>query len=475
MVSQARANPERSPAARFSPFWFLLVFAAIWLVNHPGRVNADSLEQLVGAAYPEFRTDWHSPIVGWLWQIPAPLLGQPSAALLVQAVLVAFGAAVLPAGGKTDWRSLAALALDIGLKAALVALAGAISKDILLAALLLAATGAYRLSRGSARRGPWLGATAALLLFSALVRSPNILMFALAAALALPFFGSGRRQYFTRLGTICVALLAGAAIGGWLVGSVLRARPVHPEAQVVLFDIAGVSVQSGDNLFPRMPGWPGMALPRLETCYDPALWDNFAPWGRCRHYLLATRTAVERVGESRFAGWWLDELLAHPAAYARHRIAYMRITLGSGITGPPRLAVYGGPSALNGTGNEAALRYAAHGRIAASYFQTWDDRTMPLALAYAPLLMLWWPGLCAVALLACLLMLGAAFRWRRRGVAIDPLIPAAAALGIGNVVTMLVFGAASSPRYFTPLLLAAYLAGSALLRSRAPPAGPVAS
>jgi hypothetical protein len=43
---------------------------------------------------------------------------------------------------------------------------------------------------------------------------------------------------------------------------------------------------------------------------------------------------------------------------------------------------------------------------------------------------------------------------------------AAAAVGLGNVAMMALFGAASSPRYFFPLILGAYVATTERLRLR---------
>jgi hypothetical protein len=445
-----RSVRSASPA-RFHPLLFLFLLGAIWLVNYPGRVNPDSLEQLIGAAFPAYRTDWHSPIVAWLWNVPAPLLGQPAAALLVQSLLIAFGGAIVSRGGPRN-----------GWKGALVGMAGVILKDVFLLGTLLAAWGSLRLWLGSRSR-IWLAATAAFLFVAAVVRPPNVVMFAAAAALVLPFLCQGWGQYLRRFGLACACLLAAASIGAAIDRHLLRAIPAHPEVQVIIFDIAGTSVGSGANLFTRMPGWSAPALPDLHRCYQPALWDSFAPWGDCRAYVVATRAAVARSGGAAFARWWLGELLAHPLAYAGHRLAYMRIAITDGTTEPSYLST--GPAALNGKDSREILRAAAAGRMPLSMLQVWDEERMPAFVSRLTLLMFWLPWLPALAFLACLAFLGSALNDRRRG---RPPTPAllAAAMGVGNVAMMAVFGAASSPRYFLPLLLGAYLAATAELQRR---------
>lgn len=456
-----RSVRTASPA-RFHPLLFLFLLGAIWLVNYPGRVNPDSLEQLIGAAFPAHRTDWHSPIVAWLWNVPAPLLGQPAAALLVQSLPIAFGCAVVRRSYPRNGWTVAALVLELLWKGALVGMAGVILKDVLLLGTLLAAWGSLQLWLNSRSR-IWLAATAAFLLVAAVVRPPNVVMFAAAAALVLPFLCLGWAQYLRRLVLACACLLAAAAAGTAIDRHLLHAAPAYPAAQVIIFDIAGTSVGSGTNLFTRMPGWSASALPDLHSCYEPALWDKFAPWGVCRAYLDATREAVTRSGGAAFTRWWSGELLAHPLAYAGHRAAYMRSALTEGTTEASYLST--GPAALNGKDSREALRAAAAGRMPLSMLQLWDEERMPAFVSRLTLLMFWLPWLPALALLACLAFLGSGLNDRRRGRRPTPAL-LAAAMGVGNVVMMAVFGAASSPRYFLPLLLGAYLAATAELQRR---------
>lgn len=172
--------------------------------------------------------------------------------------------------------------------------------------------------------------------------------------------------------------------------------------------------------------------------------------------------------------WWLGELAAHPLAYAEHRFSYIGKALTSGASAPgsasplwSRVGVLGGPMAFNAPSNAAEMRTAAQGRVPPSYFQPWHDETMPLPLAILALAMFWVPRFPAVAFLICLPFAAATLRQRARGVCVDPVIAAAAGLGLGNVAMMLFFGAAAAPHYFLPLMLGAYVSATAWLRGHA--------
>src|SRR5687768_12738907 len=104
------AAPEA--AVRFSWLIFAMFLILCVAVNYPGRLNEDSLLQLVGAADRGLLTDLHSPLVTWIWSLPAPVLGQPAAALLVQSLLLACYAAMVPAALPRDARGVAALAIE---------------------------------------------------------------------------------------------------------------------------------------------------------------------------------------------------------------------------------------------------------------------------------------------------------------------------------------------------------------------------
>lgn len=301
------------------------------------------------------------------------------------------------------------------------------------------------------------------LALAAVARPPNIVMLGTAAALSLPFFAGGAKRYINLL------LLSGLALVGCVILSaavnryVLHAKSSHPEVQLAIFDIAGTSVYSGTNMFEQLPGKPPGKLPDLRSCYQPALWDEFAPWGSCRAYSAAVVAAAKHSGAANMIRWWLGGLASHPLAYAKHRAAYMGQSLQPKFPG----RIPDGPIDLDQPINEEQrrplLEQAAQGRVPTGWFQTLRDEKMPIPIAKVALWGFWFPGLAALALLVCIALLANSLRrYRTRSVGYVTVL--AASTGIGNLVMMALFGAAASPRYFFPLMLAAYVGATEWLR-----------
>ncbi len=68
---------------------------------------------------------------------------------------------------------------------------------------------------------------------------------------------------------------------------IFAARNLHPDKQLVLFDLAGISVRTGQNAFDSVRGWPTSTLQSVASCYVPYMWDSFAHWTPCGGYAAA--------------------------------------------------------------------------------------------------------------------------------------------------------------------------------------------
>lgn len=447
---------------RFSWLVFTLFLLLCVAVNYPGRLNEDSLEQLVGAADPALRTDIHSPIVTWIWSLPAPLLGQPAGALLVQSLLLAFYAAMVPAALPRDRRGLAALALETVFKLALVVSAGFIIKDILLVGLLLAGLAALQ------RR--WTVAAAALLALALFVRPTNVVMAAIAASLVLALYARSLRSYSAAL--LIAAALLGASLPVYFGFNryVARARPGHSEIQLFLFDSAGISARTGKDLFAGLEPWP-KGLPDPRRCYTASEAAIMAPWAKCAGYSEAGST-INRLGPRVLPRWWLGNILAHPLAYAGHRLDFT-----SNLLDPHEMArrhpVYGRFTgsvgrhlyALNRPDQAERFRQAAHGRIAPGDVGWWRGNRAAGLFAALGALVFGFRWTEALALLACALVMASGFRRRWQGRPVAPAALAAAAIGIGNFAMHAMLGVASQDRYLFPTVCCAAFALIALLRT----------
>jgi hypothetical protein len=449
---------------KLRPVLLVAAFCAFWFINHPGRLDIDALEMFIGGALPEFRNDWHSPAIGWLWNLPAPFFGRPASALLIHSLLLAFGCAVTPVVRSWNGWTVAAAALELFWKTALIGMAGIVSKDVLLIGLLLAALAAFRLYSGRRSR-VWLGACFMFLALAAVARPPNIVMLGVAAALTLPFYAGGAKRYINLL------LLSGLALVGCVILSaavnryILHAKPSHPEVQLVIFDVAGTSFYSGTNLFEQMPGKPAGKLPDLRSCYRPELWDEFAPWGSCRAYSASVNAAAKHAGAANMVRWWLGGLVSNALAYAKHRAAYMGEALQPRFMGrlvDGRLKV---SPPLNAVQRRPLLEQAARGRVPSGWFQSSREDTMPQPIAIVATMAFWFPGVVALTLAVCIALFADSIR-RLRSSSMGFVTVLAASTGIGNVVMMTLFGAAASQRYFYPLIVAAYVGVTEWLRLR---------
>lgn len=473
-VRESKAAEE--PAVRFHPAVFVGFLILCLIVGYPGRLNEDSFAQLMGAANQTYLNDLHSPFVTWMWSIPAAATGQPAGALVVNSLLLSLYAAVVPIRLPREFKAVLALVLETLFKLFLAAWASLISKDVVLVALLLAALAAGQLAGKGARRRPWLWAGAACLALSLMIRPSNFVMLAVAVALFLPAVVRSVRSYFV-IAAVAAFLLALSvpfylAANRWLFG----ARSGHVETQLLLFDAAGISVATGTNQFARLPGWPTDRLPPPADCYTPMQAATMTPWGRCTNYWLAQEQVVARHGRHTIGLWWLRTIVANPLAYARHRAAFSAklldartLYLPPGTRTPPVWKMTGRDiPALNSDGRAGHFARAAAGRPEAAAIQWWRPNRLQLLYLGAAFTLHSHRRTDIVALAACLLVVGAA--WRRRRQAKPVLLSAtlAGAIGVGNAAMHFALGVAAQQRYLLPTFCCALVALIAYLRAPRP-------
>jgi hypothetical protein len=431
---------------------FLLLAIAC---NYPGRLNIDSVEQLSGAADIGSLTNWHSPLVTWLWSLPSAWIGQPAGALLVQSALFAFYAAVRPARIAWSPFSGAYLIVELLFKLVLIAWCGVILKDVLLTGVTLALIGAFQLARSGQHSVKWFVACAFLLLVAAFVRPTNFLILLVLAAFLLLFLVRTRRSYWGALAgaaAVSLALLPANQVLNRLVG----AWETYPEQQLLLFDLGGISATTGNNLFAQIPGWPSN-LPPPRDCYTPRLWDNFAPWGRCSGYSAAYVQSRARGGFSPTAWVWARGVASHPVAYLRHRGLHTFHTLEAFPQRPSGIFRADDPRSqwtpVNSKPRQAQLaRRLVELKADPGLFSLWRENITIQPFTRLSHLLLGRFFAPAAALAVCLTMMGVALARLRRGRRIDPAIVLAAGIGLGNTAMIFAFGVAASARYLLPLM-----------------------
>lgn len=423
-------------------------------VSYPGRLNADSLYSVITATAPAQLGNWHSPTLGWLWNLAGPILGQPSAALLMQSALFGLFAGFLPRVPAT-WRGRTPIAAEIALRVALVGAFGAIGKDVVALGLILFL---IRLLPRVIHR-PLHPVEAVivgtLILLFLLIKAPNFLTIVLATALALPFFARSAKVYGATLLVVLLLGLAAVPLNRWVDRTLFAAQDHHPDKQLVIFDLAAISLRTHHNAFAEVHGWPTASVPPIADCFLPNMWDPFAPWGPCKGY----STAFDRL-DAALTRQWLRQIALHPIAYARHRLTYAGALLMSrdhmswGLSG----------SAVNDANQPIAQLERAemmHRLGANRPIQLWRDSGATEVLKMLERVLFKYPKSQAFPLIGCLGLL--LWCWLRRAteIRLDVLLPAT--FGVANFGMLLFFGVADPGRYMLLTIVLCYGSLIALL------------
>lgn len=300
------------------------LFALNAFLHFPGTLNNDSLNQYREAVSGRY-SDWHPPVMAWLWSHLRVLGEGPGPLLLLHLALYWLGFGLLAdavrRAGHPAWGLVVALA---GAFPPFLYVNAQVVKDVGMATAWLAAAGLLFWYRSQQRRIPVLAglAVAALLAYGTLVRGNAVfglgplLVYALAPA---RWWKSGTLM----AAAVVVALLAIPASKAVNSG-LLQAKSQHPEHSLFMFDLMGIAVHEGD---PRLVE-PRATLSQadLQACYSPYWWDSLSPWGRCASRVDRPNRDLAANGDGLGQQWALT-ILEHPVAYAQHRLKHFNSSL----------------------------------------------------------------------------------------------------------------------------------------------------
>lgn len=463
-----RFAASRLPAAWHLCFWsaYVLLVLLGYALNRPGRVIADSLFMVLQARGIMPLSDWHPPLLTYLWSTFDPNLGQPSSALLVQCLLWFVLPAAMLADAVDDlrnrrglnWIRLTLLAGIAFLCVLSLFLVGFVFKDLTLVALLLILVFLLRHGFATSRPVRWLSwrglGTAVTVVAITLVRPINaIWLLAVLLMVAIRRYPSDVRRLISHAAAASIVAAACVAAAGVIHYRLLHATKTPVAVSLITFDLAGISVRSGRDLFSELPGW-NRGIPTVEACYTPKWWDTFSDWGKCREYYHNMEQIFDAKGRSFLVRWWLRAIRAHPREYLAHRLDFTRRLLTSSER-PDRYFP------IDNT--EQALRFLVPKHV--SEFQPWPnrDRVMlmplwvwvasgPAGQPYA------WLGLAAIGL--------ALSARSRRDDGRELVAFIAFAIAATNVLMHAFLGVADSPRYLLPTLVLSLVGFIQLTRSR---------
>lgn len=301
-----------------------VLFAAALAIRWPGVAMFDSIsqyEQATSGAY----NDWHPPIVARLWSLLLPIHRGTQPMLVLQMLAWWGGLGLIAAALARNGRGKAAAwVLAIGACPLWLGWATVILKDVQLAASLVLATGVVAHWRLAGRALPrWAVAAVAILILYASFTRGNSAFATVPLALGLWGWGGARRPTIkTGMMLAGVALIVGVSplVNRTLLGAedsgVARALP--------LYDITGIAVHA------PLASLPGIAPfewgeARQRDCYTPYFWNPYGEPTQCDW--IGRKVAFDPGPGDHINRLWLTLLLAHPVAYAEHRLVHLNSNL----------------------------------------------------------------------------------------------------------------------------------------------------
>lgn len=300
---------------------FLTIALAYW----PGVMIDDArwqYQQSVDNAYE----DWHPPVMAWIWHQLMLLQRGPGPMLILQLALYWIGFALVAIWlYRQGSRRLAIVAACVGWVPAPLALMGSVTKDGLMTGTLCSAVGLLLWSgtvRDEKLRTSLRIGTLVLLLFAAALRANAFLACVPLALAALP------NRLTRTVPRFALAALASAAISVAAPGAVaaaLHAEDTDSQLSLIIFDLGGITEHSGVNQFPDLHVANPVAVNR--GCYDPYEWDSYSTWAHrpCPLGFAAFQSLVDE-GDVDPRMIWIKAILAHPVAYAEHRLTHFNLS-----------------------------------------------------------------------------------------------------------------------------------------------------
>lgn len=307
-----RTRDQRSIALAFTVV--LLVAVAHGLLFWPGILTWDAIRQY-GQALSGRYDDWHPPGMSWLWRQFRVFGSGPAPMLVLQLALYWSGTALWLRATRRDHRRAALVIAVLALSPVMLVLIGTVLKDSLFAGALLLASGLIAAARPGERWGRSIAAivlvAAATLRFNAVPACLPLLVLTAPAAW---------RRSLPRLAMTSVLAAIPLALALPLANAALHAERSGVELSLVIYDLGGIGRFSGAAMFPAVEVDDPVAV--NAQCYTPVSWDRYAWWGAdpCAIGFTTLRTPL-RAGHGPYA-WWAKAVLAHPLAYAEHRLAH---------------------------------------------------------------------------------------------------------------------------------------------------------
>ncbi len=288
----------------------------------PGLVTSDALDQYQQGTSFIF-TDWHPPIMSFIWAITNDWIPGPFGMLLLECFLYWGGLLLLSVSIPHAHRKLSIAVIIVGFMPFAVGTLSHIWKDVLHAVIWLFAVGVICVSysRGEGRQKKLLLLAGFLLFIGNMLRFNAI--FGLLPLIWLLFNKSNLNIWKKSI----IIFLLFPALTIFLTGAfnygLLQSSKSRVYQSLIVFDIGGISHFAGKDYFKE--DWDSSENSKvLSTCYDPSAWDGYA-WGPCS-FVLKKIQASGSWNDGSLMKKWISAIYHEPSAYLKHRYEnYMKL------------------------------------------------------------------------------------------------------------------------------------------------------
>lgn len=289
---------------------------------YPGLISSDSVDQYEQGMSFIF-SDWHPPIMSFIWAITNDWVPGPFGMLLLECSLYWGALLLLSISIPKDHRRLSLAVIVVGFLPFTVGTLGHIWKDVLHAVIWLCAVGiiciGFSLDNGRRKK---LFLLAGFLLFIGSMLRFNAI-FGLFPLVWLLFNKSKILMWKKWLTIILIFPLCAISLNTFFNYGFLHSAKSRVYQSLIVFDIGGISHFSNKDYFQE--DWNNNEKEQLlSTCYDAGAWDGYA-WGPCS-FVLKTLNTSGSWSDGSLMKKWIDAIYHEPAAYLKHRYEnYMRL------------------------------------------------------------------------------------------------------------------------------------------------------
>jgi hypothetical protein len=288
---------------------FAFDIAAYW----PGQMSFDSAYAWWQARGGE-TTDIAPPMLIFVWRICDAWLEGPGLVFALHLVMFWSGLALLAGAFRAGPLRSAAVMLIVALAPVPWLLRGHVWTDVALFSALLFAVGALARAQATRRRR-WIIAAVPPLIYAAAVRH-NAMPAVLPVVAWLVWLALGPDAPRLRLAAAIVALSAILVGGAAAINAEVQRRvPLWPaEAQ---WELAAISVRTGEMLLPPFMIGPGLDVPELAGAFRD--WSMVPMLQNTQHGMrdpLMGGYTPDELAELRTA--WFGAIRAHPGAWLAH-------------------------------------------------------------------------------------------------------------------------------------------------------------